>query len=160
MSRISRDEMCMEFAVTAAKRSTCLRRQVGAVIAQGGRPLTIGYAGAPSGMPHCTPETCNEQNPCKNTIHAEANAIAWAARMGVPTAQATLYCTLSPCDSCAKLILAAGISRVVFMELYREHSPCTLLLSAGVDVSNRKGNLTHIPYPKYPDNRAGLLVIP
>lgn len=133
--RISRDQMCMEFAVTVAKRSTCLRRRVGAVVVFGGRPLSIGYAGAPEGMPHCTPETCNVDNPCKNTIHAEANAIAWASRYGVSTQGGILYTTCSPCESCAKLILAAGISKVFYRELYRDVDPIELLVRGGIRVA-------------------------
>lgn len=134
--RISRDQMCMEFAIAAAKRSTCLRRQIGAVIAVDGRPLAIGYNGAPSGMPHCTPQTCNETTPCKNTIHAELNAIAWAARMGVATSDSVLYATVSPCSDCAKAIIAAGIKVVIYQGEYRLlEEPLSLLTQAGVVIS-------------------------
>lgn len=138
VNRISRDQMCMEFAISAARRSTCLRRQIGAVIAVGGRPLAIGYNGAPPAMPHCTPETCNETTPCKNTIHAELNAIAWAARMGVATSQSFLYTTVSPCWECAKAIVAAGIKRVIYQEDYRLTEPIQLLLRAEVMVARLK----------------------
>lgn len=127
--------MLMEFASSAAKRSTCLRQQVGAVIAIDGRPLSIGYAGAPPGFPHCTPETCNSEKPCTLTIHAEANAISWAARNGIAVKNSTLYCTLSPCAPCAKLILAAGISKILYLKEYRDIAPLSLLLSGGVKVS-------------------------
>lgn len=136
MTRISRDQMCMEFAIAAAKRSTCLRRQIGAVIAVGGRPLAIGYNGAPPDMPHCTPQTCNETTPCKNTIHAELNAIAWAARMGVATSHSILYTTVSPCWDCAKAIVAAGIKRVIYQDDYRLLEPIRLLMDAGVIVAS------------------------
>lgn len=130
--RICRDQMCMEWALSAARRSTCMRNQVGAVIVMDGRPLSIGYNGAPPGRPHCNPETCNDQNPCDTTVHAEANAIAWAARKGVAIEGADLYLTLSPCLSCAKLILAAGIRRVIFDRFYRESAGLNLLASGTV----------------------------
>jgi len=126
--RPTRDAMLMKMAFAAAERSTCLRRQVGAIIALDGRPLSIGYAGSPPGLPHCTPETCNEGNPCKNTTHAELNAIAWAARKGVAIEGATIYCTLSPCEHCAKAILASGIGKVIFQDRYRILDPIALLI--------------------------------
>lgn len=137
MERISRDQMLMEMAKTAAKRSTCQRRQVGAIIALDGRPISVGYAGSPPGFLHCTPETCTPESPCQNTTHAEANAIAWAARKGVAIEGATIYCTLSPCDSCAKLILAAGLVGVEFFEAYRLLEPLSLLMEGGVKVRGR-----------------------
>lgn len=124
--------MCMEWAVTAAKRSTCLRNQVGAVIAIDGRPLSIGYNGAPPGLPHCAPETCNVNYPCVSTIHAEQNAINWAARKGIAVEGAILYCLLSPCFDCAKSIIAAGIKAVVFLDQYRVADPIGLLLKGRV----------------------------
>lgn len=137
--RINRDEMCMQWAVTAAARSTCRRRQVGAIIALDGRPLSVGYGGSPPDFPHCTPETCTPQNPCKNTTHAEINAIAWAARKGVAVEEASLYCTLSPCDACAKAIIAAGIREVIFYDSYRITDPIGLLIQGKVQVFSLKG---------------------
>lgn len=138
--RISRHVMMMRMAFAASERSTCQRRQVGAIIAREGRPLSIGYAGSPPGFPHCTPETCNSEKPCVNTTHAEANAIAWAARTGVSVEGATLYCTLSPCDSCAKLILAAGIGLVIFQDRYRIADPIALLIQGHIPVGTLIGN--------------------
>jgi len=71
---------------------------------------------------------------CKNAIHAEANAIAFAARNGVPTVNATLFVTLSPCKECSKLLIAAGIFNVIFRDAYRDESGIELLRSAGVGV--------------------------
>lgn len=136
MSRISRLEMLIGFAMVAAKRSTCLRRQVGAVIAYDGRVLSTGYAGAPSGMEHCNPSNCTPANPCTRTVHAEANAIAFAARKGIAVEGAEMVCTLSPCYTCAQLIINAGIEKVSYTELYRINDGIVLLQQAGVDVYN------------------------
>lgn len=122
MERISRHEMLLEMAVVAAKRSTCLRRKVGALAAIDGRPLVIGYAGAAHGDPHCTQVGClidSQTGACVRTQHAEANVIAFAARKGISLEGASLYCTTSPCLVCAKLILSAGIREVGYLEKYR-----------------------------------------
>ena len=135
--RISRDEMLMRVAMLVALRGTCNRLQVGAVIAIDGRIISTGYVGAPAGMPHCSPETCNVSSPCTRTMHAEANAIAWAARKGLPTEGATLYATHSPChDVCAKLIINAGIKRVVYGTEYRKTEGIELLRSVGIVVEH------------------------
>lgn len=131
--RITRDEMLMEMALVVRRRSTCLRLQVGAVLANNGRPISTGYNGAPAGMPHCRPDICNDEHPCIRTIHAEANAIAFAARNGVATYGAFLYVTHSPCMDCAKLIINAGIQRVFYETRYRETAPLDYLLEAGVN---------------------------
>ncbi len=132
--RISRDEMLMGIALVVKQRSTCLRRQVGAVLASEGRVISIGYNGAPSHVPHCTPAKCNQDTPCIDTIHAEANAIAFAARSGISTSGATLYTTASPCRECAKLLINAGIVAVAYDEEYRDTSPIQLLGSVGITV--------------------------
>lgn len=120
-ARISRDQMLMEMALVASKRSTCNRKHVGAVIAIAGRPVSIGYAGAPSGLPHCTEVGClhGPDGGCIRTVHAEAAAIAFAAREGISCKAATIYCTDSPCPACAKLILNAGIIEVLYLREYR-----------------------------------------
>lgn len=120
--RINRHEMLMEMANIAAQRSTCLRHSVGCVIARDGRPIVMGYNGAPAGKPHCTPENCGDK-PCTNAVHAEANAIAYAARKGIMLEGAWLYCLYSPCQKCAELILGAGIQAIVFEKLYRDTAP-------------------------------------
>ncbi len=134
MSRISRSEMLIDIAEVVAKRSTCLRLQVGAVIAIRGRVLSMGYNGAPPGLPHCSPDTCNNQSPCSATIHAEANAIACASRYGAAIEMADLYSTHSPCIDCAKLIISSGITAVYFRTAYRDARPIELSSKAGVKV--------------------------
>mgnify|MGYP002397424667 CR=1 FL=1 len=131
--RPSRDEQLMMNALVAAMRSTCGRRQVGAVASLNGRPLSSGYAGPPSGADHCTPE-CVElhKQGCRRTIHAEQNAIAWAARHGVALHGAELHVTLSPCWECAGLIINSGIMRVAYLEQYRNPEGIYRLHDAGI----------------------------
>lgn len=131
--RPSRDEQLMMNALVAAMRSTCGRRQVGAVASLNGRPLSSGYAGPPSGADHCTPE-CVELHKlgCRRTIHAEQNAIAWAARHGVALHGAELHVTLSPCWECAGLIINSGIMRVAYLEQYRNPEGIYRLHDAGI----------------------------
>lgn len=130
--RLSRDDLLMTVAKLYQQRSTCLRRQVGAVIGIDGRTLAPGYNGAPHGMPHCTRSTCNEERPCTIAAHAEANAIAWAARKGIKTNGSTLYTTVSPCMDCAMLIINAGIVEVIYLEEYRDTSAIEYLRKAHV----------------------------
>lgn len=134
IERISRDQMLMEMAIIASKRSTCNRKHVGALIAIDGRPVSVGYAGAPSGLPHCLEHGClpGPDGGCIRTQHAEANAIAFAARKGISTERATLYTTVSPCLACAKLIINAGIDVVWFLELYRKTEGIKLLEQLGI----------------------------
>ena len=132
--RITRDEYLLNEVFNAAKRSTCLRLQVGAVLVREGRPILAGYNGSLSGFPHCTPESCNRDISCKNTVHAEVNVIYFAARHGIATAGAALWCTDSPCKICAEAIIQAGITEVVFQRKYRDVFPISLLLQANVQV--------------------------
>lgn len=129
--RITRDEYLLNEVLNAAKRSTCLRLQVGAVLVREGRPILAGYNGALSGFPHCTPDTCGEGRPCSNTVHAEANVIYFAARYGIATAGATLWCTDSPCKTCAEAIIQADITEIVYLRMYRA-TPWLMLAEAGL----------------------------
>lgn len=130
--RITRDEYLLNEVFNAAKRSTCLRLQVGAVLVRDGRPILAGYNGALSGFPHCTPDTCGPDKPCSNTVHAEVNLIYFAARHGISTLGSTLWCTDSPCKICAEAIIQAGIQEVVFFRRYRVSLGLALLTQAGV----------------------------
>lgn len=134
IQRPSRDEWLTRMAVVTSARSTCKRASVGAVIAKDGRIISTGYVGSPSGLPHCTEVGCEPgpDNGCVRTVHAEANAIAFASRFGISTAGSTLYSTHSPCRSCAQLIINAGIVRVVYSSEYRLRDGLYLLESAGV----------------------------
>jgi dCMP deaminase len=132
--RITRDAMLIEIAVTVSKRSTCSRKQVGAVIALDGRVLSLGYAGSPAGTPHCLDVGCLQgvDGGCIRTVHAELNAIAFAAKQGIALNRSTLYCTDSPCLVCAKAIINAGIEDVKYLRLYRDLSGLELLTEAGI----------------------------
>lgn len=132
--RPTRDQTLLQVANVIAERSTCTRLNVGAVIAREGRIMTTGYNGPPSGMPHCD-HTVAERivQPCTAAVHAEANAIAFAARYGMATEHAELYVTHSPCGTCAKLIVNAGIVRVAYGVEFRDLTGLDLLESAGVE---------------------------
>lgn len=135
MERPSRDQIVMEVANAYAQRGTCLRARVGAAIARDGRVLVSGYNGPAAGLDHCSP-SCLEQNVggCRIAVHAEANAIAYAARHGIATDGATLYTTHLPCLACSQIIVNAGIQTVVYQTDYRDHSGLNLLRDAGVDI--------------------------
>lgn len=136
LPRLARSELLMQVAELYAQRSSCTRGHVGAVLVKDGRIISAGYNGAPPGMAHCLDVGCEEltvkpvvgggdfhdeyvELGCQRTIHAEANAIVWAARMGVPTLDSTMYSTHSPCASCARLLVAAGICRLYYRNDYR-----------------------------------------
>ncbi|MDI3502871.1 MAG: dCMP deaminase [Archaeoglobi archaeon] len=141
--RPSLDEYFMRIAEVVASRSTCLRNKVGAVIVKDKRILTTGYNGAPRGMPHCLEIGClrdennipsGERHEICRAVHAEQNAIIQAALHGVSTEGATLYCTHQPCILCAKMIINAGIRRVVYKQSYPDENALKFLRDAGVEV--------------------------
>jgi dCMP deaminase len=137
--RRSRDSMYEDIVGIVADRSTCLRAKVGAIIVVDGRVASMGYNGSPPGREHCLDAGClidPDTGGCVRTIHAEQNAIAWAARAGVSTQDATMYCGYSPCLECAKLILAAGISEFIYYMEYRD-GYANLLRDGGVIVRKR-----------------------
>ncbi len=126
--RPSWDEYFMELADTAAKRATCDRGRSGCVIVKDRQLLVTGYVGSPSGLPHCDEvghlfhKVINPDgsitNHCVRTVHAEQNAICQAARRGIALDGATLYCRMTPCRTCAMLIINCGIKRVVCERKY------------------------------------------
>jgi dCMP deaminase len=120
----------MRIARELAQLSTCDRKHVGAVIVYDGRCISWGYNGTPPGMPHCTHDP--DDGECFDAIHAENNAVSFASRQGISTAQATLYVTCSPCLRCAQTLVAAGIVAVVYDEKYRDPAGIELLTKAGV----------------------------
>ena len=122
------DEYFMELANTAAKRATCNRGRSGCVIVRDKQVLVTGYVGSPMGLPHCddvghllktiTHQDGKETQHCVRTVHAEQNAICQAARLGVALENGTLYCRMTPCRTCAMLIINCGIKRVVCERKY------------------------------------------
>lgn len=125
--RISRDEMFMEMATALAKRSTCQRAQVGALIVDEGRIISCGYNGPISGEPECREVGGCLGSGCDRSIHAELNAILFAAKAGIGVEGCTLYCTMSPCLQCSQAIVNCGIERVVYKKLYRIRDGLDLL---------------------------------
>ena len=137
----------MEITHLVAKRATCTRRVVGALIVKEKRILATGYNGAPSGIRHCHEVGCIREQLkvasgvrhelCRG-IHAEQNAIIQAALHGVSIKGATLYCTNQPCSICAKMIINAGIKRVVYAGNYPDDIAIGFLKEAGVELSEYK----------------------
>jgi dCMP deaminase len=134
--RPSWDDYFMQITFEVAKRSTCPRAAVGAVIVRDKRILTTGYNGAPMGLPHCTEAGClMESGHCVRTLHAEQNAIIQGALHGVDVSGSTMYVTHQPCLVCAKMAINAGIERVVYAGQYPDRIACDFLNEAGVELS-------------------------
>jgi len=133
--RPSWNEYFMNVAHEVAKRSTCERAQVGAVIVKDKRILTTGYNGSPRGLPHCIDVGCLMDNGhCVRTLHAEQNAIIVAALHGVITEGASIYITHQPCFLCAKMIINAGIIQIVYDKDYPDDRASEFLEQAGVEL--------------------------
>ena len=139
--RPSWDEYFLQLARQAATRSTCLRRQVGAVLVREKRILSTGYNGAPRGTAHCLEVGClreqlgipsGERQELCRAIHAEQNAIIQAAVHGVAIDGATLYTTLHPCVLCAKMLINCGVRDIHYLEGYPDELAGTMLAEAGV----------------------------
>ncbi len=110
-----------QLARQVSTRSTCPRKQVGAVIIKDKNILSTGYNGSLKGAPHCTEVGCMIENGhCIRTVHAEANAIVQAAKHGVKIEGAAIYVTASPCFNCFKLIANSGIKEIYYLEFYRD----------------------------------------
>ncbi|MCD6083603.1 dCMP deaminase family protein [Candidatus Aerophobetes bacterium] len=139
--RPSWDEYFMQIAELVATRSTCLRRKVGAVLVKDKRILATGYNGAPRNLPHCEVTGClreklripsgERQEICRG-LHAEQNAIIQAALYGASIKGSTLYCTHQPCITCSKMIINAGIEKVVFKGEYPDRLAREMLEEAKV----------------------------
>jgi dCMP deaminase len=131
--RPSWDQYFMGIASQVARRSTCDRARVGAIIVKERRILTTGYNGSPAGLAHCDEIGHLMVNGhCVRTLHAEQNAIIQAALHGVGVAGSTMYVTHQPCLTCAKMIINAGIRRVVFAGHYPDPHAVTFLQDADV----------------------------
>jgi len=141
MGRPELDDYFMKIAEVVASRSTCLRRKAGAVLVKDKRILSTGYNGVPKGLPHCEDTGCPRKNYPSGThhelcraVHSEQNAIVQAAIHGVSIEGATLYCTHQPCTLCAKMLINAGIKRVVYKEEYPDNESLKFFKQAGIDV--------------------------
>jgi dCMP deaminase len=144
MPRQSWNSYFFSIATLSSQRSTCTRRQCGAVIVKDKNLLSTGYNGAPSNIPHCTQGDClrralnipsGERHEICRATHAEQNAIAQAAKHGHSIDGATIYITTSPCNICAKLIINSGIKEVIINNNdYPDNMGLTVLLEAGVSI--------------------------
>jgi dCMP deaminase len=142
--RPSWDEYFMEMAQLTAKRSTCMRRNVGAIIVKDRHIVATGYNGAPRGIKHCAERggcmreklgvPSGERHELCMALHAEQNAIIQAATLGVSIEDATIYVTHQPCVICAKMIINAGIKRIVVKEGYPDKLAVDILDEAGLKV--------------------------
>ena len=148
MERPDNDTYFMRMAELVATRSTCLRRKVGAVIVKEKRVLTTGYNGAPRGLAHCEDVGClREQNNiasgtrhelCRG-VHAEQNAVIQAAYFGVSITGGTIYSTTFPCVLCAKILINAGISEVVYMDDYVDELSMKILKETNITLRHFEG---------------------
>jgi dCMP deaminase len=141
MTRPSWDQYFMEITALVARRSTCLRRQVGAVLVKDRNILATGYNGSPSGVAHCLDVGClreqlgvpsGQRHELCRGLHAEQNAIIQAAKHGTSIDGATIYCTTMPCVICTKMIINAGIRRLVYAEGYADSLAGEMV--AGLDI--------------------------
>jgi len=134
-TRPSWDHYFMSIALQVAKRSTCDRAHVGAIVVKDRRILTTGYNGSPSGLPHCDDAGhLLVDGHCVRTLHAEQNAILQAAYHGVSVQGSAIYVTHQPCLNCAKMIINAGIRRVVYAGQYPDNLARQFLAEAGVSL--------------------------
>ena len=137
------DDIFMELAVNLAKRSHCIKAQVGAVLTRETRIISIGYNGPPAGTHNCDEEFpdvgCprDSKGSCSLALHAEQNAILYAAKNGSELEGATIYITLSPCIACARIIFSMKIARVIFLHSYAQYKGISA--DEGVDFLRRFG---------------------
>jgi dCMP deaminase len=148
--RPSWDEYFMKIAEDVATRSTCIRRSVGAIIVKEKRILATGYNGAPTDISHCTPETClrtkynvpsGERHELCRGLHAEQNAIIQAAYHGASIKGAVIYVTHQPCSICTKMLINAGIKKVICKSPYKDPLAEEMIRESGMEcVIYKDGN--------------------
>jgi len=141
--RPSYDQYFMEIVTIVATRSTCLRRQVGAIIVKDNHMLSTGYNGPPKGMTHCDTAGClrttmnikrGERHELCRGLHAEQNAIIQAAVFGIPIRGGTIYSTHFPCSVCAKMLINAELQKVVYAEGYPDELSAQILEESNINV--------------------------
>lgn len=142
----------MDITNLVARRTTCSRRMVGAVIVKEKRILATGYNGAPSGIRHCSVTGClreqlnvpsGERHELCRGIHAEQNAIIQAALHGVSIKDSILFCTTQPCSICCKMIINAGIRKVYYQEGYADPMAVEMFAEAGIEVIHYPSSPAH-----------------
>lgn len=142
-SRPNWDEYFLEIARIVSKRSTCLRRKVGALIVKDRRILATGYNGTPSGIRHCAEVGClraklkipsGQRHELCRGLHAEQNVLLQAALYGISLRDSSLYITNQPCIICAKMIINAGVREVVIAGSYPDRMAREFLDEAGIDI--------------------------
>lgn len=138
MTRATQDQYFMLLAEQAAKRSTCSRLHVGAIVMQYGQVKSTGYNGAPRGVSHCVH---NDDSPCRLSVHAEVNALLQMSHV-YPDMPLVMYVTHAPCFDCAKLMLNARITEVVYGDVYRSMEGVLLLKEQNVKV--RQEGVSHV----------------
>ena len=143
--RPSYDEYFMEMAKVVSKRSTCLRRKVGAILVKDKHILSTGYNGAPKGLSHCSEVGClrkdlkipsGERHELCRGLHAEQNAIIQAAVFGISIKNSILYCTNTPCVVCVKMLINAGVNEIVFLGEYPDELAKKMLDESSIKIRN------------------------
>ena len=143
MMRPTYDEYFMNMTQVVSTRSTCIRRNVGAILVKNKHILSTGYNGAPKGLKHCSEVGClreklnvqpGERHELCRGLHAEQNAIIQASVFGVSIDGATLYCTAAPCSVCAKMLINAGIKEIIYQESYPDELAQQMLTEAKIKV--------------------------
>ncbi len=146
-NRPSYDEYFMEMAHIVSKRSTCLRRKVGAILVKDKHILSTGYNGAPKGLNHCIDVGCirkdmsvksGERHELCRGLHAEQNAIIQAAVFGVSISGSTLYCTNTPCVVCVKMLINAGVKEIIYSGDYPDELAKKMLGESSIKIKRFK----------------------
>lgn len=131
--RPSRVEINLAICEVISLRGTCLRKQVGALLTSiDGRIISSGYNGSIIRGKHCGELNCDIEAKCTHSVHAEQNAIAYAAKKGITLEGSILYCSTAPCYQCAKVIYQAGVARVIYREEYSDDLGLLLLKELGI----------------------------
>jgi len=130
------DKFYIDFCCLVSELSVAKRLKVGAVIVRDNNIISYGYNGTPSGLDNCCEIESSDGtlHTKREVIHAEINAVSKAAKLGISTANSTLYCNICPCIECAKLIIQSGIVKVIYKEDYRDTSGFELLLKSNIQV--------------------------
>jgi len=160
--RPSYDEYFMEMAHLVAKRSTCLRRKVGAILVKDKHILSTGYNGAPKGLKHCSEVGClrkelgipsGERHEICRGLHAEQNAIIQAAVFGISIKNSVLYCTNTPCVVCAKMLINAGVDEIVYSGEYPDDLAKKIISESKIKIRNFDNNNTMLSKTKKPPSK-------